>query len=160
MEGLFEIAFESILRGAIEIVEYYYGPVSYSVAEKLVRGESSPADEKERTLVVVFETLKHMFILRCTIEPIKEDSYVRAEEVIEALQEDILKYILLLIEDIGKNEELVTREMTPEIAEEIVRAIDAYRKIGDVGKIQQRIMEKLKTIRSPKTTTMILEALK
>jgi len=159
MEGLFEIAFEHILKGAIQIIEAYYGSIPYDVADKIVREEQQPTNEKEKALLATFRTLKHMFILNYNLELVEEDRYEKTEEVIEILQEEILKYILLLIDDIKSHESLATKNKIPEITEQIIHAINTYKKIGNIEKIQHKITEKLETIRNSTIKNIILKSL-
>mgnify|MGYP000483424021 CR=1 FL=1 len=90
MEGLFELVSERILKGAIEVVNAYYGVVSYNVAKMLIDGEKEPANGKEKAIILVFQTLKHMFVINYYIETIEENRYEEAEEVIELLQDCLL----------------------------------------------------------------------
>lgn len=159
MEGLFELVSEEILKGAVELVNAYYGSVPLSIAKMLVDGEREPRNEKEKAIILTFQTLKHMFIINYYIETIEEDTYEKAEEVIESLQEDLIKYITYLIHDIIEIQNTKMHEKTVEIAEYIIRGINAYKKIEGNTQALAKIKQKIGEIENQKVRNRILNTL-
>jgi len=151
---------ERILKGAIEVVNAYYGVVSYNVAKMLIDGEKEPANGKEKAIILVFQTLKHMFVINYYIETIEENRYEEAEEVIELLQEDLIKYIAHLIDDVREIRDTRMHDKIDEIVEYITRGIDAYRKIkGNMQTLVRKIKRKIGEIKDEETKNKILNAL-